>query len=718
MATSKQLGGFISDEQMSELENPKSNPKKGFISDDEMNSIIAQSEKEKGPSVALSAIRKGLQGASGGLSDEISGGVEAAGRIVGLKGAGGPMKDMSFESPTLDYTDLKNAYQGARDQERKDLVKDTETNPGTSLFSEVGFGFLNPANKLVKGASIAKQGLALGGLYGFGTSEADNVADTLLDTGKGAAIGGAIGKSVGVLSDKIGSKLSSAGQNVAEKIQPAKAKLNKEEILAAADRLGIKVTPGMLDDTGFVERLEYTLANSPSLFGRSVNNSQRQVTEGLQNAVGKATQEATPLSANQVGQRVQSGIVQKVSERLDPISSVFDEVAQSTKFIPISKKSKDAVIRNIQNTKEYRLTGGGKAQEFVDMIGRAQNADDVKTITSLLNEELRSESTRGLDKAVLGSIKQKLGNLENNSIMRSAIAQAREGGMKTSTGQKIGSEIVGDLKAARQGYRELMSDLGEVGLDAKIKTNYGPKKFLSDIEKLTAEKVQQRFFNEDNLRQLQNLQSKFPEQFELLRQGSLKNILDASVNNTAQGQGQLSAQRFLNEVRKLGPEVKELIFKGNKELLNDIDVITKTIPRDFNPSKTANQMGWSEAAYQNVKDIPNYLLYKSASTNLGKKVVGGLQDVNMDAARDVTAQGIKSLSNPTTRLASDFSKGPEKWANVGSLRLAESGIDQQTIEKLKQSKKGRDLLFRASDLPSNSKAMKNLIGEIQREGEM
>lgn len=63
-------------------------------------------------------------------------------------------------------------------------------------------------------------------------------------------------------------------------------------------------------------------------------------------------------------------------------------------------------------------------------------------------------------------------------------------------------------------------------------------------------------------------------------------------------------------------------------------------------------------------------------------------------------------------------KGPDKWASVGSSKLIDSGIDQQTIEKLKQSKKGRDLLFRASDLPSNSKAMKNLIGEIQREGEM
>lgn len=63
-------------------------------------------------------------------------------------------------------------------------------------------------------------------------------------------------------------------------------------------------------------------------------------------------------------------------------------------------------------------------------------------------------------------------------------------------------------------------------------------------------------------------------------------------------------------------------------------------------------------------------------------------------------------------------KGPDKWASVGSSKLIDSGIDQQTIEKLKQSKKGRDLLFRASDLNPNSKAMQNLMGEIQREGEM
>jgi hypothetical protein len=63
-------------------------------------------------------------------------------------------------------------------------------------------------------------------------------------------------------------------------------------------------------------------------------------------------------------------------------------------------------------------------------------------------------------------------------------------------------------------------------------------------------------------------------------------------------------------------------------------------------------------------------------------------------------------------------KGPDKWASVGSSKLMESGIDQETIDKLKQSKKGRDLLFKASDLPSNSKAMQNLIRQIQENGEM
>ena len=61
-------------------------------------------------------------------------------------------------------------------------------------------------------------------------------------------------------------------------------------------------------------------------------------------------------------------------------------------------------------------------------------------------------------------------------------------------------------------------------------------------------------------------------------------------------------------------------------------------------------------------------------------------------------------------------KGPEKWAAVGAENLISSGLSADQIENLKQSKKGQSILQRASDLKPNSKAMNNLIGELQNTG--
>ena len=153
------------------------------------------------------------------------------------------------------------------------------------------------------------------------------------------------------------------------------------------------------------------------------------------------------------------------------------------------------------------------------MLGRAQNADQVKTMMTMLNSDI--QAAQGAEKQVLMTIRSKLGNLEENSITRAAIAQAKEAGLRQSTGKKIGSEIVGELRDARQNYRGLMSDLSDTALDARLGKTYGPNGFIDKVEDLTNESMQKRFFNADNQRQLQNLAKNFPEEFELLRQGKL-----------------------------------------------------------------------------------------------------------------------------------------------------------------------------------------------------
>lgn len=681
---------------------------------------VGASDSESGPSVGTTAVRQGIQAMSGGLSDEFAGGVEAAGRVVGLNGLGGPMKNISIndDGPTISGSELLNSYKKGRDIERGSLKEDQETNPGTTLAANIVGGIASPINKIAKGVGAVKAGATLGGVYGFGTSEADNVADIALDTGKGVVAGAAIGK----VADKIGKAVAPTAASLAEKIRPAASKINKSEIMSAADRLGIKVTPGMLDDSGFVERLESSLAKSPGYLGQRVAEKQKAVTNALRDAVEESTKDATNLGPYQIGDKFKSGITAKVGERLDPISTVFDEVAQSTKFIPVSDRSKNAIINNITKLDSYTLTNGaGKPAQYVDMIGRIQNADQVKTVMTMLNADIKA--AMGAEKQVLIAMKNKLGTLEENSITRSAIQQARDGGMRKTTGENIGKDIVGDLRGARTGYRELVGDLSELAENTRIKTNKGPSSFLDSVEEIPNERIQDKFFNVENNRSLINLKEKFPEQFDLLRQGKLKDIADASVDNSLNGQGKISAQKFLNEVRKLNPEAKEALFKDSVGRVGDIETVQKSLPKNFNPSGTASEATWQNAIYSNVKDIPNYLLYKGASSNLGKKIGSAVSDSSLDGIRDVSASAVKKITNPASRLSGAEVatklpvKGFEKFANDGADKIIEHDpeFDSALLERVKKSKKGRDLLIRASDLKPGSKAMDKLFGEIKEE---
>lgn len=678
------------------------------------DAYLAQSEK---PSVLATAIRKGAQGLSSGFSDEFAGQVEKFGRRVGVEGLGGPIKDISLakDGPTQDDAILEAAYQKGRDDERTRLKIDSEVNPGTSFVSEIGGAVASPVNKLAKGMSLVKGGAVLGGLYGLGTSERESLAGNIVDTALGAGTGAAFGLGV----DKLSKAIAPASQAVAQKISPALEKKNTKEIIAAADRLGIKVTPGMLDDTGFVQRLEYTLANSPSLFGQSVARNQKAVLEKVDDAVLEATKDASNLTPYQIGDKFKSGLTAKVGERLDPIKAAFDDVAESTKAIGITDKSKQAIIRNIKQIPEVRLSGGkGKVGEYIDMISNIKTADDAKTVSSLLSSEIRA--TQGKDKLVLMAIKDKVSTIETKSINRAALTAAKEAGLKGDSGKQIGKEIISDLKGARKGYQELASDLSAIAENTRVKFQGGPSAYLDRVESIPNEQIQRKFFNTENLRQLEGLKSKFPEEFNLLKQGKLQEIVENSLKPVSQVDAGISSVKFINEVNKINPEAKKLLFGDAVKLLKDIETVQRSMPKNFNPSGTASELGWQDALWRNVKDTRNYVLYKGASTNLGKKITTKMQTPDFTPIQKklsgaiVKAQGPGVIGSGTA--ASSGLKGIEKWIAKGQERVleADSNIDPEFLKSYPQTKQEKDLLIRAGELKPSSQRMNEVVDEIKK----
>lgn len=192
-------------------------------SEEEWTEVPVDDITPEGPSSTMSGFRQGLQGLTGGFSDELVGAGEAAGRVLGIEGVGGPMSEMGLadDGPTLDWQTLRDAYRSARDRERGNLKKDIESNPGISHTANIAGMIASPINKIAAPLSAAKGGAVLGGVNALGSSDAESVGGMAADTAIGAGLGGAIGKGVEMASpvlQKGVDKMGAGARDIAERL--------------------------------------------------------------------------------------------------------------------------------------------------------------------------------------------------------------------------------------------------------------------------------------------------------------------------------------------------------------------------------------------------------------------------------------------------------------------------------------------------------------------
>lgn len=185
---------------------------------------------EEGPGKLESAFRGGIDFASGGFSDELGGALEAAGSVVGLRGLGETELQMPrAETPTEKTQSLLEVYKAMRDKRRGINKEAMEENPASYMAGGLAGGVASGvAGKAVAGAGRAATGLSklpgwlanssLGGLFGLGQSEAEDLEGMAKDTGKGALTGFGVGAASGALSKGINAganKLKGIAENQA-----------------------------------------------------------------------------------------------------------------------------------------------------------------------------------------------------------------------------------------------------------------------------------------------------------------------------------------------------------------------------------------------------------------------------------------------------------------------------------------------------------------------
>lgn len=560
-----------------------------------------------------SALRGAGQGVTFGFADEMAGGLSALGSVF---------SDEKFG----------DAYKRSRDEARELNRLAQEANPisfgtgaavggvGSSLIPVVG-----QVGRLGQGATLGarvlggmKAGAGLGAAAGVGMSEADltkgEIGGLAKDAAVSGAFGGAFGGAIPAAGAAAGKAFSGAGKSAIKQFDDwiIKEKPNADEIRAAAKALGIKPTPAMLKNSKRLADLEDVRSRSGSLFDRGIRKNRAAVEDQLSKASRGILDEGSDLSRYEVGERTRDIVSKNIKDRFGPISESFDELASHTKHMDLPSGSRERVARNIENIPELVKFGGSItgesskiAKDFTRILRSGDvNANDLKQMKTMLNESLRNPNLNATDKRVLGVMRDRLTNLENNTIKRSAIRSARTEG----EGKTIGKNILDQLSGARTQYREGMQDLGAFGKATQIKPKgAGSSGFVKGLDDIQTERLIEKMFPLGNVDARTQTIKQFPEAAQIMRQSRIGDI-GRKVGD--------DSRKFIREVDKLAPEAASDLFgPQGLQAVGNMKTVTSSLPQKLNTSGTSEatriiQGGLLPFGKQVAVDIGNAALYK------------------------------------------------------------------------------------------------------------
>lgn len=384
----------------------------------------------------VSGVRNFAQGASGNFSDEIAGAFEAGGQAIGLKGLGGPMKDigMSDDGPTIDWEVLRDAYRRGRNLERGSLKQDAIDNPGVSATANIAGSIASPINKLAAPLSAARGGAVLGGINALGSSESEDVLGMASDTAMGAGLGYGIGKVVdgatpyiqagarkaGDAADWVGQKFAGGAENLMARALGAERgtikKLGMDRVKGAARQA--------LD-----EGMASPLASTDDLISR--NNSLLNKGGGMMDEAYTAIDDAGASNFNP----------------LEVASAVDDKIGGFYRS-PINRGE----TNQLENTLESILMRGDKsipikeAQSLKEELGKVANWKNTLNITD--KEKMARDAygvvSKHIDDAVAGG---------SQAIEKAGLTDVLSRGKKLYSNAKVAEELLENKSAREQGNK-------------------------------------------------------------------------------------------------------------------------------------------------------------------------------------------------------------------------------------------------------------------------
>ncbi len=476
------------------------------------------------------------------------------------------------------------------------------------------------------------------------------------------------GANDGARQELMAGLLSAGGKSLANSgVQDIAKSFNRpgsEAIAAAASKLGVKPTQGMMTDDYISRNLENSLSQNPSIPGSWVRSQQAPVQDAISGVSEKALADASGRSPLEGGKEMQKGVANTLEQRLQPIQDKYSEIEGHTKNIPLTEPKISAGIQrvsnNIRGLDDARFEGseGHKiANQFADWLEQAKDANDLKLLKTKARQIAQDPTSSFEEKSVASSIMGKLDKVQQNTIMRQAVQITREaqpGGSKilegardqaaTAEGTDIGKGLINDIKGTNKQYRGLMEDVKAFGQGSGLtKANHGPSAAIEDIKSANPQEMGAALFDAGNTEFTQMVQKQYPEQFEMARQQRLKEIADKSQTPS----GAIDPKKLLKTVNKMKaetPEALEMLFGSkNIDALEAADTLTKSIPGKVGASDTPRGLAFKDVInpMQNVADLGRYGLLKGKPKleALGNSVQGYARPLSIPVSAGLLRAG-------------------------------------------------------------------------------
>lgn len=506
------------------------------VGPDDWSPTSVQPAVSDGDGQGVAAVRNFVQGASQNLSDELAGFGEAAGRVVGVRGLGGPMRDISLDSagPTTDWEVLKEAYIRGRNKERESLKKDRRNYPKTALSANVAGAILSPVNKVTQGMSLAKGGAVLGGSASLGASEADNLRDLVADTALGAATGAVLGKGV----EKATPYISAGGRYVADKVGGASRKIGNA-MKNRAEELAFKSTGAMLKDfraahgKGKVNEVGRYLLDKGAVKAFDSFDDVAKKTEALNKSAGDKLDEVYKAASEKFKE-----IVGKVG--FDPKRDKSEILAAARKELGDAVGAEEAIKKLGKYIDEIAARHGDKPAEQAQQAYQKAIDSYLPRFRSFLKHKAQYQRAVGkagedLNQPVLSGITDDLQRTQMRGQQIEVNGQPAQV-MRPAPGEPLMNQPylpdmpTGKTEAARLMSRPGEANFGELGGET---ANRVGKRVQDELER----RAQAEFLNRNSAEQI----SMFGRQGEIVGTGAVpRSYVDVERPIVAQGRGQTS----------------------------------------------------------------------------------------------------------------------------------------------------------------------------------